>query len=391
MSDTCNHDCAHCGESNCDEKVTDSKQPESLLAKANKHSSVKKIIGVVSGKGGVGKSFVSSLLASLMQKKGFKTGILDSDITGPSIPKMFNVEKAADGVKDGVLPNRSKNDIQIISSQLLLDNPNDPIIWRGVMIADLVKQFWSNVIWENLDFLFIDMPPGTGDVALTVFQSLPVDGIIIVTSPQELVEMIVEKAVNMANMMNVPILGVVENMSYIECPKCQKKVKVFGESHLADIAKKHKLEILGQIPINSKYTKLCDEGKVEDIEMTELDRALTKLESLPLKIYNMVVPVNKSEDIVDNLEDAKTFNAYTIVKDMIIGIKKVDLQGTAMDFLMNDNVSGVICNNITKGNADKIEAKGIELYIESHGKASQVVRKYLEVKDNVQDEVKKTK
>ena len=199
-----------------------------LLARPNKHSSVKKIIAVVSGKGGVGKSMVTSLLASMMNKRGYKTGILDADITGPSIPKMFGIKEKGQGTDEGLIPAASKNNVKIMSSHLLLENDNDPIVWRGTLISSLVTQFWTDVIWEDVDYLFVDMPPGTGDVPLTVFQSIGVDGIIIVTSPQELVSMIVEKAVKMANMMDIPVLGLVENMSYVMCPDCGKKIEVFG-------------------------------------------------------------------------------------------------------------------------------------------------------------------
>lgn len=269
----CTHDCSNCGE-DCGERSA-----ESLLAPLNNMSSVKKVIGVVSGKGGVGKSLVTSLMAAGMQKRGQRTAILDADITGPSIPKMFGIEGMANGNEFGILPSASKNGTEIMSVNLLLENADDPVVWRGPIIAGTVKQFWTDVIWDDIDFMFVDMPPGTGDVPLTVFQSLPVDGIIIVTSPQELVSMIVGKAVKMARMMNIPILGVVENMSYIECPDCGKKISVFGESHLDETAAEQGLEILGKIPVNPSISAACDAGNVESIDAVWLKSAFDKLMS----------------------------------------------------------------------------------------------------------------
>ncbi len=221
----CTHNCSSCG-SECAER----KSPQSFIEKLGEGSSVKKVIGIVSGKGGVGKSLVTGLMASAFAKKGLHTAVLDADITGPSIPKMFGITERATGTDKGLIPVRSKGGVDVMSINLLLENPSDPVIWRGPVIAGVVKQFWNEVIWNDVDYMFVDMPPGTGDVPLTVFQSLPVDGIIIVTSPQELVSMIVEKAVNMANIMNIPILGIVENMSYFKCPDCGKEHKIYGES-----------------------------------------------------------------------------------------------------------------------------------------------------------------
>ena len=226
-------------------------------------SNIKKVIAVVSGKGGVGKSLVTSLLAVNMNRAGKHSAILDADITGPSIPKLFGIHEKALGNEDGILPCKSKTGIDIMSINLLLENDTDPVVWRGPVIAGTVKQFYTDVIWRDVDFMFVDMPPGTGDVALTVFQSLPVDGIVIVTSPQDLVSMIVAKAVNMAEKMNVPILGIVENMSYIECPDCGKKIEVFGKSKLPEVAERYNLEILGQLPINPALAEACDKGEVE--------------------------------------------------------------------------------------------------------------------------------
>jgi len=267
----CTHDCSSCGE-NCSER-----KEESLIAKLNEMSSVKKVIGIVSGKGGVGKSLVTSLMAASMQRKDMRCAILDADITGPSIPKMFGIKGQATGNEFGILPMASKNGVEIMSVNLLLENATDPVVWRGPIIAGTVKQFWTDVIWDSVDYMFVDMPPGTGDVPLTVFQSLPVDGIIVVTSPQELVSMIVGKAVKMAQMMNIPILGLVENMSYIECPDCKKKMSVFGESHIDEIAKEYNLDVLGRIPIDPKIAEACDAGQVEKIDAVWLKDAVEKL------------------------------------------------------------------------------------------------------------------
>ncbi|MBR3460078.1 MAG: Mrp/NBP35 family ATP-binding protein [Clostridia bacterium] len=267
MSENCTHDCSACGE-NCA-----SRDPKSLLEKPHQMSSIKKVIAVVSGKGGVGKSLVTALMATIMQRAGFKTAVLDADITGPSIPKIFGVNgQSAEADGFGVYPVRSKTGIDLMSINLLLENPSDPVVWRGPVIAGTVKQFWTEVIWENEDIMFIDMPPGTGDVPLTVFQSIPVDGIIVVTSPQELVSMIVEKAVKMAGMMNIPVLGIVENMSYFECPDCHKQHKIYGESHVDDIAKEYGIANVAKLPINSKLAAASDAGLIELFEGNWLDK-----------------------------------------------------------------------------------------------------------------------
>jgi Mrp family chromosome partitioning ATPase len=252
-----------------------------MLIKLHKRSSVKKVIGVVSGKGGVGKSTVTSLLACGMNRAGYKTAIMDADITGPSIPKAFGVKDGLYGTPEGLLvPATTKTGIDLVSVNLLLENATDPVLWRGPILGSVIQQFWSETLWENIDYMFVDMPPGTGDVPLTVFQSLPLDGIVIVTTPQELVGMIVEKAVNMARMMNVPILGLVENLSYLVCPDCGKKISVFGESHLMDIASKYSLPVLGTLPIDSGLAQACDNGTVEDRKENYLSDAVAVLENL---------------------------------------------------------------------------------------------------------------
>lgn len=271
MAEECTHNCGSCSQ-NCDHRIE--------KAKLNDMSKVKKIIGVISGKGGVGKSLVSSLIASKLQKEGYRVGLLDADITGPSIPKSFGIKEKAVG-EDGVIyPAISKTGIQIMSANMLLENDDDPIIWRGPMIGDLVKQFYTDVLWHNVDYMVVDMPPGTGDVALTTFQYLPVDGIIIVTSPQELVSTIVKKAIKMAEEMNVPILGIVENMSYVECPNCKEKIYVYGESHINEVAKEWNLNVLGQIPLNPLVSRYVDKGEVEDLDVHYLDKAIAKIKAM---------------------------------------------------------------------------------------------------------------
>ncbi len=277
MGESCNHDCSGCGE-NCSSRT---EEQTSFLEKLHPASSVKKVIGVVSGKGGVGKSLVTSLLAVKMNSKGFKTAILDADITGPSIPKAFGISSDVGMIQiDGaslMVPATSSTGIQIMSANLLLDNDTDPVIWRGPVIAGAVKQFWNETLWKDIDYMFVDMPPGTGDVPLTVFQSLPVDGIVIVTSPQELVSMIVGKAVNMAKKMDIPIVGIVENMSYLECPDCGKKIAVFGESHIDDVAAEYEIPVLAKIPIQPEAARKVDEGSIEYLEETWLDEAAARL------------------------------------------------------------------------------------------------------------------
>ena len=260
MSESCNHDCSSCSESCAD------RDPKSFLEEPHKLSKINHVIGVVSGKGGVGKSMVSSMLAANFQKKGHRTAILDADITGPSIPKAFGITEHAVGDENGIFPAVSKTGIQTMSVNLLLENTTDPVIWRGPVIAGTVKQFWQDVIWKDVDYMFVDMHPGTGDVPLTVFQTIPVDGIVIVTSPQELVSMIVAKAVKMAQMMNVPIIGIIENMSYVECPGCKERIEVFGKSHVDEVAAEYNLPVLGKIPMTPAIAAASDAGDIESLE-----------------------------------------------------------------------------------------------------------------------------
>jgi len=271
-SENCTHDCSTCS-SNCS-----SRKPESLIKPQNEASNVKKVIGVVSGKGGVGKSLVTSMLSVLFQRREYKTAILDADITGPSIPKTFKLKDRIMGDDKGMIPAVTTTGIKVMSINLLLPDETSPVVWRGPVIAGTVTQFWTDTQWNDVDYMFVDMPPGTGDVPLTVFQSLPLDGIIIVTSPQELVSMIVEKAVKMAELMNIPVLGIVENYSYIECPDCGKQIKVFGESHIDEVAKEHGLDVLAKMPMNPKLAALCDKGMLELMETDVLDHAVEVIE-----------------------------------------------------------------------------------------------------------------
>ncbi len=247
---------------------------------ANKHSHVKHMIGVVSGKGGVGKSSVTATLADELVKAGYKVGILDADITGPSIPKMYGVHGPTTGTEDGAYPITAHNGVKVMSINLLLDDDEQPVVWRGPVIAGAVKQFWTDIMWGELDFLLVDMPPGTGDVPLTVYQSLPIDGIIIVTSPQDLVRMIVKKAYNMATSMNIPVLGMVENYSYLECPDCGKKIEVFGKSHIDEVAQEMQIPVLGRMPINPEFAEKADEGKIFEIDNPYLSTAVRTLQAL---------------------------------------------------------------------------------------------------------------
>ena len=263
----CTHDCSTCS-ANCSSRT---QKPESLIEKPNENSIIRNVIAVVSGKGGVGKSLVTSLLAVNTQRRDYRTAILDADLTGPSIPKAFGLKERLEGSEQGILPAVTRTGIQVVSLNLLLENETDPVVWRGPVIAGTVKQFWTDVVWNDVDYMYVDMPPGTGDVPLTVFQSLPVKGIVIVTSPQELVSMIVEKAVNMAKLMNIPVLGIVENLSYYECPDCHSRHFLFGESRLEETAAEHGIPVIARIPIEPKLSAAADKGAIELFEGDWLD------------------------------------------------------------------------------------------------------------------------
>jgi len=277
MSENCTQSCDTCSVNDCDERE---EAQVDFREKPHELSNIKKVIGIVSGKGGVGKSLVTSMLAILMNRRGYKTAILDADVTGPSIPKAFGIKEKATVNEFGLLPVKSKTGIEIMSTNLLLENETDPVVWRGPILSNTVKQFYTDVIWNDVDYMFVDMPPGTGDVPLTVFQSLNVDGIIIVTSPQELVSMIVSKAVKMAELMDIPILGVIENMAYFKCPDCNKEYKIFGESHIEEISEAHNLKVLGKLPIDPQIAAWVDAGMIELFAGDWLDQAGDILEKM---------------------------------------------------------------------------------------------------------------
>ncbi len=275
-SQNCNHKCEGCSVENCGARAN----PQSLLIEPDSRSSIKKIIGVVSGKGGVGKSFVTSMLAAEMQRRGKRTAVLDGDITGPSQGKAFGITEKAYGNGELIIPAYTKGGIQVISTNMLLDSDDTPVLWRGPMVANILKQFYQEVLWKDVDIMFVDMPPGTSDVPLTLFQSFRLDGIIVVTSPQELVSMIVEKAINMAATMNIRVLGLIENMSYVECPNCKERIYVFGESHIDDVAAKYDLPILARVPLDPAIAKASDAGTIEDLEIGQIREAADFIENI---------------------------------------------------------------------------------------------------------------
>lgn len=278
MERECNN--SECNKESCEGCPSKAGGPVDFSEPMNKYSNVKKVIGVVSGKGGVGKSLVTSMLAVKMAKKGYKTAVLDADITGPSIPKTFGINVRPESAEEGLKPVVSDGNVKIMSTNLILEHETDPVVWRGPVIANMVKQFWSEVYWGEVDYMFVDMPPGTGDVPLTVYQSLPVDSIVIVTSPQELVQMIVEKAVRMANLMNVKVAGIVENMSYLKCPDCGKEMEIFGASKVEEIANKYDIDTFAKIPMDPEIAKLCDTGNIEAFDKDWLDTVVEKLEKM---------------------------------------------------------------------------------------------------------------
>ncbi len=357
--------------------------------KPNELSSIKKVIGIVSGKGGVGKSLVTSMLAIAMNRKGYNTAILDADITGPSIPKAFGINRKASGSERGVIPVKSKTGIDIMSINLLLENDTDPVVWRGPIIANTVKQFWTDVIWDNVDYMFIDMPPGTGDVPLTVFQSIPIDGIVIVTSPQELVSMIVSKAVKMAEMMNVPILGIVENMSYFKCPDCDKEYKIFGESHIEEIANKHGIKVISKFPIDPKIALSVDKGMIELYTNDWLDNMSDSLEKLSdLKnIENVggckmkIAVASENKMVTEHFGHCEGFMIFDTENNKIVKIETIPNPGHKPGFLpnfLNDKGVNVIISGGMGGGAIEIfNEKNIEVITGAKGNAEDVVVSYL--------------
>lgn len=364
---------------------------EDFLVPLNAHSKVKKVIGIVSGKGGVGKSFVTSYLSVLMKRRGYQSAILDADITGPSIPKAFGIHGRAQGNELGILPALSKTGIRVMSVNLFLETEDTPVIWRGPVIAGTVKQFWTDVLWEDVDYMFVDMPPGTGDVPLTVFQSLPVDGIIIVTSPQELVSMIVSKAVNMANNMQIPILGLVENYSYISCGNCGEKISVFGTSHIDEIADKYQLPVLGRIPIDPAIANAVDSENIEELSGPWLDDAADKLEELlgikkakkeENSILKVAVPTDEAQNVFQHFGKAEGFTIYEFKDNKLMDKTFIKAEGTGhganADLLSKNTVNVVICGGIGFEAMEKLMKTGITVIPGAQGNIDVVTSAYLE-------------
>ena len=374
MSEKCNECCDSCEKDCADRKEDFSEKPHEL-------STIKKVIAVVSGKGGVGKSLVTSMLAVTMNRMGHHSAILDADITGPSIPKAFGIKEKATGNELGLYPIKSRTGIDIMSVNLLLDNDTDPVIWRGPIIAGTVKQFWTDVIWSDVDFMFIDMPPGTGDVPLTVFQSIPVDGIIVVTSPQELVSMIVSKAVKMAEMMNIPIIGLVENMSYFKCPDNGIDYKVFGESHIEEIAKKHNLKVLGKLPIDPKISAACDKGLIELFEGNWLDPVAQILENSEEKEMMRIAIASEGKNVTEHFGHCVTFLIYDVENGKIIKEESLPNPGHKPGFLPNyladRGVNVIISGGMGGGAVDIFNERNVEVIVGASGDAKAAVEKYL--------------
>lgn len=379
MSETCNQSCSSCSE-DCAERK---EQKTDFSEKLHEMSSVKKVIAVVSGKGGVGKSLVTSLLAVTMSRRGYRSAVLDADITGPSIPKAFGIKEKATGSEFGLFPVKSKTGIEMMSINLLLENDTDPVVWRGPIIAGTVKQFWTDVIWKDIDFMFIDMPPGTGDVPLTVFQSIAVDGIIVVTSPQELVSMIVSKAVKMAEMMNIPILGLVENMSYFRCPDNGKDYPIFGDSHIEEIAKKHNLKVLAKLPIDPKLAAACDKGMIELFEGDWLDGVAGLLEQQgeEKKMINIAVASEK-EMVTEHFGHCMNFNIFQAENNQIVKSESIPNPGHKPGFLPNFlhdmGVHVIISGGMGSGAIDIFHEKGIEVIVGASGNAKTAAEAYLQ-------------
>ena len=374
MSESCTHECGSCNE-NCESR--------DFRVALNPLSSVERVIGVVSGKGGVGKSMVTSLLAVAMQRRGYQTAILDADITGPSIPKVFGLETKAKADEHGILPVTTRGGTDVISVNLLLEDTTAPVIWRGPAIADVVKQFWSNVVWSGVEYMFVDMPPGTGDVPLTVFQSLPLDGIIIVTSPQELVSMIVQKAVNMACQMNIPILGIVENMSHVVCPDCGKEIKIFGESHVDEVAAKHGIKVLAKIPLDPQTASLCDSGDIEKSTADWMTPAADMLEGMGNNMKDMRIAVTADEngEIFQHFGHTRYFAIFDIKDSKITENKTIDAENSGHaalgGFLKDNGVDMLICGGIGGGAKNVLAEAGIELVSGVSGKIEAAVAGYL--------------
>ena len=385
QEEACTGSCSSCSASCSSRKPS----KEELLEPANKHSRIKRVIGVVSGKGGVGKSFVTSYLAVNMQRKGYQTAILDADVTGPSIPKSFGVHTKAKGNELGIFPEYSKNGTAMMSLNLLVDNEETPVVWRGPVIAATVKQFWTEVVWGNVDYMFVDMPPGTGDVPLTVFQSIPLDGIIIVTSPQELVSMIVKKAVNMANAMEIPILGIVENYSYVSCGNCGEKISVFGESHVEEIAKECGTKVLAKIPLDSVIASKVDQGAIEDLQGDWLAEAADFLEEVcpneevdkMAKLKKIAITTDENHTVFQHFGTCPTLTIYELAEGKIAGQKTISCGETGheamVDLLVKEQVEVLICGGIGVGAMEALMSHDIMVVPGQQGDIDEAVQAFL--------------
>ncbi len=390
--EACGHECGSCHEEDCDDR--------DMKEAANPASTIGKVVGVVSGKGGVGKSLVTSLLAVALRRAGYQVGILDADVTGPSIPKSFGVQKGLRGTVAGMLPSRTSTGIDVMSVNLLLENEDDPVIWRGPLIGNTVKQFWTDVVWGDLDYLLIDMPPGTGDVALTVFQSLPVDGIVMVTSPQELVSMIVSKTVKMAEQMNIPMLGIVENMSYFHCPDNGLDYFIFGESHVEEIAKNHGIEVLAHIPIDPEIAKACDAGKIEEIKDMPLQNAVDAITRIADNSNENREKVEEKEgaamaddkkikiavasggnDVTEHFGHCEAFLVFDTEDSQIVARQTVanpgHRPGYLPNFLADQGVNVIISGGMGGSAVDLFNGRGVEVITGATGDAESVVKAYL--------------
>lgn len=377
MSENCDQSCSGCGEDCAERKKTKTDFRE----KPHDLSSIKKVIGIVSGKGGVGKSSVTSMLAVTMKRMDYNVAVLDADVTGPSIPKAFGIREKATGSEFGIFPLKSKTGIDIMSINLLMENDTDPVIWRGPILGNTVKQFWTDVIWGDVDFMFIDMPPGTGDVPLTVFQSIPVDGIIIITSPQELVSMIVSKAVKMAEMMKIPVIGLIENMAYFKCPDNGKEYKIFGESHIDKIADEHKLKILARIPIDPTISAACDKGMIELFNGDWFDSIADVLENKEEKEMMRIAIAGEGTNVTEHFGHCSDFLIFDVENGKIAKEDSIPNPGHKPGFLPNfladHGVNVIISGGMGGGAVEIFNERNVEVVVGASGDARAAAESYL--------------
>lgn len=368
-----------CSSGNC------GSQQKSFIEKTHELNKIKKVIGIVGGKGGVGKTLVTSLMSVMMKRKGYKVGVLDADITGPSIPKIFGIDQKATGSELGIFPSKSKTGINLMSINLMLDKEDSPVIWRGPMIGGIVKQFWTDVLWGELDFLFLDMPPGTGDVPLTVFQSIPLDGIIIVTSPQELVGLIVKKAYNMAKEMNIPILGIVENMSYMKCPDCGKEISIFGKSRVEETASQLGIEVLGRIPVDPAIAELCDKGEIEAVNTEFLSKAISKIEDnfqISKETNSMKIAIaTEGNNVSSHFGKCENFTIVELENSKVINEKVISTvgnqHGLLPGYLKQQGVDVVIAGGMGDGARENLVSSGIEIISGITGNIKDAINNYI--------------